>query len=85
MLRPHVISVVREFCASEPLKLRRYLIDRLRCELDLSEVEAEAEIVELEAEGFIRAIDISHYDPALEDIAIEAAILPGADLLAQAG
>ena len=85
MLRPHVISVVRDFCATERLKLRRYLIDRLRCELDLSDIEAEQEVAALEGAGLIRAIDISHYDPALEDIASEPAILAGPELLARAG
>ena len=84
MLRTHVITVVREFCATERLKLRRYLIDRLRCELDLSDAEAEQELMTLEGAGLIRAVDISHYDPALEDIASEPAILADALLLARA-
>ena len=84
MLRPHVVAVVREFCATERLKLRRYLIDRLRCELDLSDDEAEDELQALEATGLIRAIDNSHYDPALEDITTEPAVLAGRQLLAQA-
>jgi len=85
MLRAHVITVVREFCVTERLKLRRYLIDRLRCELDLSDAEAEQELLALEGAGLIRAVNISHYDPALEDIASEPAILADADLLARAG
>ena len=84
MLRTHVITVVRKFCATERLKLRRYLIDRLRCELDLSDAEAEQELMTLEGAGLIRAVDISHYDPALEDIASEPAILVDAELLARA-
>jgi hypothetical protein len=80
MLRAHVLSVIQRFCAEERLKLRRYLIDRLRCELDLSDLEAESELQALEGEGLIRAVEISHYDPALEDIATEPAILPGSGL-----
>jgi len=83
MLRTYVITVVRDFCATERLKLRRYLLDRLRTELDLSDAEAEQELLALEGEGLIRAVEISHYDSALEDIASEPAVLAG-DRLAQA-
>ncbi len=84
MLRAHVLSVIQRFCDEERLKLRRYLIDRLRCELDLSDHEAERELLALEAEGLVRAVEISHYDPALEDVTTEPAILPG-PALARAG
>lgn len=85
MLRAHVIAVIREFCACERLKLRRYLIDRLRCELDLSEAEAERELLTLEGEGLLQAVEISHYDPAIDDVATEPAVLPAGSLLARAG
>ena len=76
-MRPLVLAQVRNFCAVERFKLRRYLIDRLRCECDLRSREAEAEVAALEAEGWIRPVEISHYDPASEDVTIEAAVVAG--------
>ena len=76
-MRPLILALVRNFCAAERFKLRRYLIDRLRCECDLRPDEAEAEVAALEAEGLIHPIEISHYDPASEDVTVEAAVIAG--------
>lgn len=76
-MRPSVLALVRDFCAVERLKLRRYLVDRMRCELDLSSAEAEREIAAMEEAGWIRPVEISHYDPAIEDITAEPAVVPG--------
>ena len=76
-MRSSVVAVVRDFCATEPLKLLRYLTDRLRCELDLSSDEIEHELRQIMAEGWICFVDISHYDPAIEDMTAETAVAPG--------
>jgi len=76
-MRSTVVAIVRDFCATEPLKLLRYLIDRLRCELDLSTDEIEHELRQVMADGWIRFVDISHYDPAIEDMTAETAVMPG--------
>jgi hypothetical protein len=76
-MRALIIAIAQDFCATERMKLRRYLVDRLRCELDLSGIEAEAALAWLLGEGWLRAVEISRYDPALEDIATEPAVLAG--------
>jgi hypothetical protein len=83
-MRTHVLALVRDFCLSERLKLRRYLLDRLRCELDLSPGEAELEVAELVVGAWIRLVEISHYDPAAEDVTVEAAVMGLPRLLAGA-
>lgn len=80
-MRPLVLALVRNFCTVERFKLRRYLVDRLRCECDLRPHEAEAEVAALEAEGWIRPIEISHYDPASEDVTLEPAVIAGPRML----
>jgi len=74
-MRTLILALVRDFCCEERLKLRRFLIDRIRWELDLNLDEAEREVACLEADGLIRPVEISHYDSASEDITIEAAVV----------
>ena len=84
-MRASVVAVVREFCTTEPLKLLRYLTDRLRCELDLSTDEIEHELRQAMADGWIRLVEISHYDPAIEDMTAETAVTPGPRLVDRGG
>ena len=74
-MRSHILTLVYDFCVAERLKLRRFLIDRMRCELDLSLDEAEAVVLALKADGWIRMVDISHYDPAVEDVTVEGGVI----------
>ena len=76
-MRLHILPLVQHFYASERVKLRRYLSDRIRFELDLSSDEVEAEVAALIADGWIRLVDISHYDPAAADVTVEAAVTAG--------
>jgi hypothetical protein len=72
-------TVLHNFSSEERVKLRRYLVDRLRCELGLSQDQALREVAALEARGVVVPIDISHYDPAAQDITIETALVVRVD------
>lgn len=85
VMPPLLSALVRDFLASERLKLRRWLVDRIRCELDLDDREAEAAVAAVEAAGLVRVVEISHYDCAAQEMTRELAVAPGAAVIRAAG